>query len=345
MLKERATGAFLGMALGESLAWTSLYHRSYLMPPWTRRLRREIDSRAEGDGLLQIALPFTLNQPTEAFSLGPADKVEWACFQAQVLAESGGRYCRDLAVAAWLRLTHQKEKLRFGLSQRAALENLTRGKGPPVSGNDNPHYFDDSACFRAIPIGVAYAGRSVEAGETAYYDAAISNAYEGVWAAQAVAGAIAVACAGGDVTSAVETAAGYLPKGTWIDDLTRRALDSICKAKSLVELVFRLNQEIVDVIYSYGNSAAQTVALSLAISRFVAGDLERGVFAALSLARSAESVPALVGALCGALTGPVGLSGFVIDRISTLRGIALPTLAGLDVRTIVDQLCSSISCT
>jgi len=42
-LKQRAFNAMMGLATGDAISWPSLYHRSYLLPFWTRRIRREID--------------------------------------------------------------------------------------------------------------------------------------------------------------------------------------------------------------------------------------------------------------------------------------------------------------
>ncbi len=40
----RAKGALYGLAIGDAVGWPALYHRTYTLPFWTRRLRREIDA-------------------------------------------------------------------------------------------------------------------------------------------------------------------------------------------------------------------------------------------------------------------------------------------------------------
>ena len=127
-----------GLVLGEALSWTGLYHRSFLLPFWTRRKRREIVSQHEKDGLLELSLPFALNQPTAAFEPSPGPHAEWFAFQLQLLLETGGKYDADRALSAWRNLAKDREHLRLTIGQHAALENLAKSLLPPVSGHDNP---------------------------------------------------------------------------------------------------------------------------------------------------------------------------------------------------------------
>ena len=57
-----------------------MFHRSYAYPFWTRRLRREMDVASEQAGVLRPQMPFSLNQPPDAFAPGPTDDTEWAAF-------------------------------------------------------------------------------------------------------------------------------------------------------------------------------------------------------------------------------------------------------------------------
>ena len=43
-LQQRARNAMIGLAIGDAISWTSMFHRSVLLPLWTRRIRREMDS-------------------------------------------------------------------------------------------------------------------------------------------------------------------------------------------------------------------------------------------------------------------------------------------------------------
>ena len=64
-IKQRAKNAMIGLAIGDSISWTSMFHRSVLLPQWTRRIRREIDASSETTNVLLTPMPFSLNQPAK----------------------------------------------------------------------------------------------------------------------------------------------------------------------------------------------------------------------------------------------------------------------------------------
>ena len=87
-------------------------------------------------------------------------------------------------------LPHEAE-LVTGFSERAAIDNFKRGLQPPATGNDNPQHYDDSAAGRAVASGLYYAGEPARAAQLAEADAEITNAEDGIYAARAMAAAIA----------------------------------------------------------------------------------------------------------------------------------------------------------
>ena len=50
-----------GLILGEMLSWTNMYENSHLLPYWTRRKRRELETEHDTKGMLEQVLPFSLN--------------------------------------------------------------------------------------------------------------------------------------------------------------------------------------------------------------------------------------------------------------------------------------------
>jgi hypothetical protein len=388
-----------GLMLGESLAWTGLYQRSHLLPFWTRRKRREIAADYERDRLIETSLPFALNQPTGSFRLGPGPHSEWLAFQAEVLLAGGGTYSRELALEAWRALVPERESLRLTVGQHAVLANLERGALPPQSGHDNPHYFDDGACFRAVPLLLAHSSELLELGanragprelgadtaellelgvdtagprelgvdtaelrqhggherellelgvnaagpkvlgigtaellELVGLDASITNSEDGVWAAQAYAAALATALATSDPEASVQAALACLRPGSWAAAEAERGLAAARGAGSLFELIHTLSDEHTSHAYNYGNSAPETLALSLATVAYTRGELEASLLVALALARTAGSVAPLVGGLCGALGAPVNAPA------RALVGVALPALRGTDLVALLRRL-------
>lgn len=332
--EKQLTSVFGGLILGEQLSWTSLYERSFLLPFWTRRKRHELDVQHEADDLLEVNLPFALNQPTEALKPGPGPRAEWFIFQLQLLIGDGGDYSLHRATRAWQELAAEAD-LRLTVAQRAALTNLRNGKVPPVTGYDNPHYFDDTACFRALPTACVYASDLGAAVEVTRQDAGITNSEDGVWGAQAVTAALVMALQGTDPDDCVNAAVRCLPEGSWICEAARRALGCVQQDRGTIDFIAQLGEVVTNRAYNYGTAAAETVPAALSIIRMTRGDLERSLLMALALPRIVGLAP-LVGALCGALGQ---LSDEALANLNVpLRGIALPFLAGTNPAEKLEQL-------
>ena len=57
--KQRKQNAMIGLAIGDAIGWTSMFHRSFLLPPWTRRKRREIDMTSETENVIVLKIKST----------------------------------------------------------------------------------------------------------------------------------------------------------------------------------------------------------------------------------------------------------------------------------------------
>ena len=324
--------------LGEALSWTGMYERSHLLPFWTRRKRREIASQYEQDALIEISLPFTLNQSIDAVRPGPGPHAEWFAFQLRIL-EPSGQYSSEKALDAWRDLLEHRETLRLTISQHAALENLSRGKLPPVSGYDNPHYFDDGACFRALPLATLMADDIGALTACVGEDAAITNAEDGVWTAQAYAVAVAGLVKTGDVRESLARALALLPKGSWVSHSAQLALTASETAETLFNLVHHLSRDTVNYAYNYGNSAPETLPITFAILNFTKGDLQKSLLAALALPRTAGSVAPLTGALCGALEPEAAATASVFG--AKLAGVSLPMFKDVNLIDLLNAQATS----
>ncbi len=321
---DRVRGAFVGLAIGDAAGWPAARHRWGLLAPWTRRLGRELDAFAEEHGLTALPVPFALNQPVAPLAIGPSDDAEWLAWTADTLDTD-----RRAAFAAL------GPDIRARVSVRTALDNLARGTGPPASGHDNPHFFDDAAAVRAVAFGAACPGDPAGAARAACVDAEVTNAEDGVHGARAMAAAVAVAVAGGTPDEAVSAGVAELPSGTAI---RHAALAALAVPGDAFAVVPGLDAAVQDHVYSYGLAAAQTVPVALALTRASAGDLSGAVPAAACLASLADSAPALTGALTGAITGFDGLPESWRESGRTLTGCCLPELAGTDIVAVADRL-------
>ncbi|MFF6997047.1 ADP-ribosylglycohydrolase family protein [Streptomyces sp. NPDC008313] len=359
---RRVEGLLLGLAAGDASGWPAARHRAARMPEWTRRLTRELDTFAEQNATTTLPVPIALNQPPEPLRLGPSDDAEWAVFTAQAVLRAGdGSVLGDLSrerrirasidlswsavageVAAAAERAPEVESavlpLRARISVRAGLGNLAAGLRPPATGHDNPHYFDDAACVRACVLAVVHPGEPRSAAGLAEFDARYTQDGDGVHGARAMAAALALALAGADVDACVTAALAELPEATEIGRNARHAIALAREADGVFGLVPLLEHQIVDHVYSYGIAAAETVPVALALATAARGRIAEAVPAAACLSRVADSAPALVGALTGALGGGAAIPAAWRESCRTLSGCALPRLTGTDLVQLADLL-------
>ncbi|MFF4621304.1 ADP-ribosylglycohydrolase family protein [Nonomuraea jabiensis] len=325
MSGDRIRGAFAGLAVGDAAGWPAARHRAALHAPWSRRLHRELDAFAEEHEVTTLPVPFALNQPTAPLAVGPSDDAEWLAWTALTIDRPRAEAFRELP----------REGVRGRISVATALDNLAKGVEPPASGHDNPHHFDDAAAVRAVAFGVL--------GRDPTQDAQVTNAYDGVLGALAMAAAVAEAVRSGSVAGAVEAALAVLPEDTAIGHNARAALAVTRKAGDPFAAVPALDAALLDHVYSYGVGAAQTVPVALALAEAAGGDLARAVPAAACLAALADSAPALTGALAGACRGLEAIPEGWIASARTLAGCCLPDLAGRDLIQLSTGLSEGIA--
>lgn len=335
---QRGRNAMVGLAVGDSLSWTSMFHRSVLLPPWSRRIRREMDAASETNNVIVTPMPFSLNQPAEHFDLGPALCTEWSAFTAETLLQSGPDRFEMELLSRWKELAGSPLPVRGYVSTQGALQNIRNGILPPHSGRQNPHYFDDSAMIRAVPIGVYCGSETVLAAHLAGIDASVTNSEDGIWGAQAVAVAIGQLTAGNGIDAAIHQGISVLPDGSWIRRSADEAQRIVAGATTILPLIPELQRKIVNREYSYGNVAAESLALAFALLKLHGNDLNSAISGATAFPKSAESLPSLVGALAGACNAAEFAGIAWTDSIAALKGIAIPSFAGKDYPALIEEL-------
>ncbi len=318
--------AALGLCFGESLTWSGMYQRSQRMAFWTRRLRREIAGSTDSTVLAPV-LPFSLNQSDRPLRPGPGPHSEWFAFQLQTLAAGGN------TLDAWLKLAQGREELLLSVAQHHALSNLQAGLRPPQSGHDNPHYFDDSAVFRALALTLVHPEADAAAIRA---DAMITNALDGVDAAAVIAVVATLLGQRTGLQDAMRAGMQEANEGSWLHRNLVAALGAVDGGEGFAPLLTRLDTEIVNHAYNYGNAAPETVPLALASVLHGQGRLEPSLLVAMSLPRNAGSVVPLVAALC--LLARPEQAEAIKDVDTVLRGTSLPQLQGLDVLRLADDL-------
>ncbi|WP_207782637.1 ADP-ribosylglycohydrolase family protein [Phytoactinopolyspora limicola] len=345
-------GALIGLAIGDAAGWPARQHRSRLLPPWTRRLRRELDTFAETQDVTSLPVPFALNQDPTPLRLGPSDDAEWAAWTLTWLSTMGD-VTREAVHEVWRVAATSGTVPRGRISVATAVDGLQGGVEPPHTGRHNPHHFDDAAAVRAVAVGAAV-GDPDRAAEVAGWDAEVTNAGDGVDAARFVARFVAAAVAGGtswhqmtdggldrlgSAMSGQEDADSAVPEGTLLGRTVRRAVEATAEAASPAEAIPLLD-EVVDRVYSYGTAAAQTAAIAVALTDIT---LRHGtppidaITAAACLPSLADSAPALTGALVGAARGAGEFPVSWVGRCRVLAGCCAPDLAGVDIMDLLDR--------
>lgn len=337
---KRARNAMIGLAIGDATSWSAMYHRSSLLPFWTRRIRREMEVNSEDHDIILMPLPFSLNQPSDNFNISPTDDTEWASFSVKTLLKNKLDDYEKSVIDEWQQMIRLDHNLKGFVSTKAAIRNLKNGILPPQSGRENPHYFDDGALPRAVPIGVLFAGQPEEAVRFTNIDASVTNCEDGVWGAEALAAAISLVCSGENIESSIEKAVIYLPESSWIRRTVVETLTITEHNSSVFELIPVLQEKIVNREYSYGNIAAETLALTFVISKLHGNNFENAVGIACTFAKSSETLPAMVGALVGASHSNAIAGEQWLKSIKKLKGICIPSYKGMDYLDLIEQLIS-----
>ncbi len=332
-LRERAAGAFLGLTIGDGFGAAAEQHRS-VRSPWVRGALRANAATLDAERVSHPMLPFAPNLD-ERWGVAPTDDSETAAVAAIVLLESDGS--REALFAGWLE-HHDRADAWLTIAARGAVRLAGLGYAPPITGSDNPAAVADNAVPAAIPFGIRYAGRPVDAARAVRPYAEITNANEGVEGVCVMAAAIAVLVGGGDIGAAIAAARSEARADGWLLDNLDRALDIVARAPSPFGAIPPLMHLLSARTYSHGGTAPDTVPLALAVTTLAQGDPRVGIPLALSFPRSSDSVPAFVGALCGAASGAGALEGDWSD-VETLRGVMLPTTRGRRPSELATALC------
>jgi ADP-ribosylglycohydrolase len=237
-----------------------------------------------------------------------------------------------------MKLAQSPDSTRGGVGTQAALHNLRHGIPPPQSGKENPHYFDDGALPRAVPIGVFCAGDPEKAAQLAGIDASVTNSEDGVWAAQAMAVAVSLVCSGEHITAAINAAREYLPASSWIKRIVDEAFSIAGKTDSVNAVFPKLHDAIVNREYSYGNVAPETVALVFVIAHVHGNSFHTAVSTSTGFAKSGETLPAMVGALSGAMNTTPITSESWLQAVEVLHGICIPSFAGKNYIALTERI-------
>lgn len=342
---DRTYGALLGLAYGDAIGFPALFHRfqDQLIPRRRHDFLWRTNQELDAQGIITLTLPFTHRISAHTLEPCPTDDTEFALLTLQGLVNGPSEPTRESLLSPWLEwVLPAAEDVRSGFPERAAIQNLARGERPPVTGNDNPLHYADSAVPRAVPIGLFCTGDPEKAAALAGLESQITQAEDGVYAAQAMAGAVALLANGAELSQAMTTARAQLPADSWIARGNQIALDCLAAAATPEDLALLLATRLINTVYSYGNAAPETLPAALVLVEASGGNLVRACAAANLIPKAADSLPAMVGALCGVIHGPSAVPRAWHAALASTRGLCLPFLADVRLETAAQQLADLI---
>lgn len=265
------------------------------------------------------------------------DDTEFAVLTARALLDNRGDLSHESVEKAWRKYIVDSGGMRArgGRPLYGAVQNLERGLSPPQSGRDNVLNNDDGAAMRSASVGIVYAGDPRRAAEVAGIEAEISHYESGVWAAQAVAAAVAVAMADGTSLEIESAMFDCIPPDTWLARSMEKARAMCREAHGVRDVWKQLHTEFFTLEHAVVEEALPQI---YGVSRLTDTDYHEGMFWAANFGRDADTISAVVGAIAGARHGLGAIPPNWVAPVRKPAGTCLPFAAQEDVVDLGDEL-------
>ena len=315
LAQDKAYGALGGLAIGDSFG----------------------DASRKPDNKANYGITMDFNEG----ATWSTDDTEFALLTAKILIDTKGNPRSEDVVNAWLEnVAIQDEFKRGGASEKEASNNLRRGLRPPFTGMYNAFHMSDGAVMRISPVGIICAGDPEKAAKIAEIDASISHYRDGLWGAQAVAAAVAVAMADGTMDEIIEAAMKQIPSDSWLYYAMNRAFEIVEEAGgSLIEAWMPLHDELMTTSWA---TTAEALPYTFACLKMVNSDFKTGVITAGNFGRDADTIGAVAGAILGAKYGASAIPQKWLDKTRYPTGTCLQFTKGLDIKEMAMQLAALI---
>lgn len=269
------------------------------------------------------------------------DDTEFALLTAQTLIKCGGKLTSDHVVEAWLEnVAIQDEFKRGGASEIEASRNLRKGLRPPFSGKYNAFHMSDGSAMRIGPVGILCAGDPERAAAIAEIDASVSHYRDGIWGAQAVAVAVAMAMVDATIDEIFNEAMKVIPEESWLYYSMNRAFEIVDRADSIADAWMPLHDELLTSTWA---TTAEAIPSAFACLRMSNKSFKEGVILAGNFARDADTIGAVAGTILGAKYGASNIPAHWSEKTRYPTGTCLQFTAGLDIKEMAVQLSKLIS--
>jgi ADP-ribosylglycohydrolase len=333
---DRGAGTLIGLAAGDAVGLPAMYHRSVRLGS-RRDCLWPAAAEADRHRVLRFPLPFTVADSGELRFSG-TDDAEMAAAAALMVLSMRDADDRAGMLATFDRLLVDDAGVWCGISEHSAIDNRRRGLVPPATGDFNPHREDDGAVSRCVPVAIRFHREPAAVRIAARSMAEITNSGMGVGAAVAIASGVAVGVGGGNVDEVHAAVVAAIEPASWAGRTLERVQQILRAAGSAFAAIPVCADDIANQTYSHGTIAAETVPLAVTIFRECGGDATVAVPLALMIARQSDSMPAIVGGLCGCVNGVAMLPPQWTQRLDLVRGVTVPAVAGLRLTELAHRL-------
>ncbi len=321
-VRQRALGAFYGLALGDALG----------MP--TQAMSR--DQIAQRYGRVSTLLDAADDQPiAPGMPAGSVtDDTEQAVLLARLFVEGDGRidpHAFAGALRAWEADMIRRGSLDLlGPSTKRALDQLAAGADPGEAGSTGD---TNGAAMRVTPIGIAVRPGAALVEAVVQASQVTHNTSLGIAAASAIAAAVSTSIDGASLTVALDEAEraaeagarhGHWVPGGEISPRIRwarqwvRGMDAATLADAIAEVI--------------GTSVAaqESVVAAIALAECLGDSPMDALTLAAGIGGDTDTVAAMCGAILGAQYGVEGLPAELVDTVRRVNG--------LDLEALVDDL-------
>lgn len=269
------------------------------------------------------------------------DDTEFALLTAKTLIRCKGNLTSEEVVKSWLEdVAVQDEFKRGGASEIEAANNLRRGLRPPFSGKYNAFHMSDGSAMRIGPIGILCAGDPERAAQMARIESEISHYRDGVWGAQAVAAAVAMAMVDATMDEILDAAMRQIPQDSWLYYAMNHAFELVDQANGQIFDVWMKLHD--DLRTSSWATTAEAIPSAFACLKAVNKDFRSGVVVAGNFGRDADTIGAVAGVILGAKYGAEQMPQAWIEKTRFPTGTCLNFTKGIDIRDYAQKLADLI---
>lgn len=315
---QRARGALIGVAIGDAMG-----------------------APVEGRTAAEIRQQYGRIQGFLSDAAVGTDDTDFTLFNAHLLLTFGSAITLEQVEAEWRRclLSGDWYYRPGGFSDVVSTRNLAAGMHAPFSGAFGHQMWSDGVAMAISPAGILAAGDPALAARLAVTLGSVSNGRDGVWAAQAVAAAIAVAMVGASPREMLTTALAFIPPDSWTyRALQRAAAVSERFSGDLDSALQQLSDEIVVSWWPWADLVTEAVPLAFGAFLATQGEFQRAVPAGISLGRDADTIGAIVGSLAGAYGGRDAIPDAWAARTQVSAGKCIGFVAGMEIEKVAERL-------